>query len=76
MPNLDVNQQLQEVLGRHDDGGVEGDDVAFVQAEVQVRRQFLEEKSHGNSDWVSFKTLMLIYRLMQIKRSTERCLTL
>lgn len=28
--SLDVDQQLQEVSGRHHDGGVEWDDVAFV----------------------------------------------
>lgn len=38
---LNVDQQFKEVFGRHDDGGVEGDDVAFVQAEVQVGCQSL-----------------------------------
>lgn len=38
---LDVDEQLQQVLGRHDDGGVEGDDVAFVQEQVQVGSQSL-----------------------------------
>lgn len=41
---LDVDEQLQQVLGRHDDGGVEGDDVALVQAQVQVGRQPLRRR--------------------------------
>lgn len=36
---LDVDHQLQEISGRHDDGGVERDDVALVQLQVQVGRQ-------------------------------------
>lgn len=37
--HLDVDEQLQQVPGRHDDGGVERDDVALVQTQVQVGRQ-------------------------------------
>lgn len=38
---LDVDQQLQQVPGGHDDGGVERDDVAVVQALVVVGGQAL-----------------------------------
>lgn len=36
---LDVDKQLQKVFGRHDDGGVEWDDVALVQTQIQVGGQ-------------------------------------
>lgn len=38
---LDVDQQLQQVPGGHDDGGVEREDVALVQALVVVGGQAL-----------------------------------
>lgn len=41
--SLEVDQKLQEVFGGHDDGGVEGDYVTLVQAEVQVGRESLVE---------------------------------
>lgn len=41
---LDVDQQLQQVFGGHDDGGVEWDDVALVQGRVVVGGQPLTEE--------------------------------
>lgn len=45
---LDVDEQLQEVSGRHDDGGVERDDVALVQTQIQVCSQPLRQKTNFN----------------------------
>ena len=42
---LDIDEQLQEVSGRHDDGGVELDDVALVQTQIQVGSQPLRQKT-------------------------------
>lgn len=42
--HLDVDEQLQEVSWRHDDGGVERDDVALVEAQVQVGGQTLRKE--------------------------------
>lgn len=40
---LDIHEQIQKISGRHDDGGVEWDDVAFVQVQIQVGGQPLGE---------------------------------
>ena len=40
---LDVNEQLAEVFGRHDNGDVEGDDEAAIDLQVQVGGQHLGE---------------------------------
>lgn len=51
---LDVDQELLEISGRHDDRGVQGDDVAFVQIQVEISSQFLTAQNdtqgyrHGN----------------------------
>lgn len=41
---LDIHEQIQKISGRHDDGGVEWDDVAFVQVQIQVGGQPLGEE--------------------------------
>ena len=33
---LDVDEQLQEVLGGHDDGGIERGDIALIQIQIQI----------------------------------------
>lgn len=43
---LDVDDQLQKVFGRHDDGGVERDHVALVQTQIQVGGQPLKGKTN------------------------------
>lgn len=43
---LNVDKQLQEVFGWHDDGGVERDHIAFVQVEVQIGSQALSQKMY------------------------------
>lgn len=42
---LDVDEQLPQVAWRHDDGGVELNDVALVQSDVMVGGESLENKS-------------------------------
>lgn len=49
MRYLEVDEQLQEVSGRHDDGGVERDDVALVQTQVQVGGQPLRHDTSKQS---------------------------
>jgi len=44
--HLDVAEQLQEVFGGHDDGGVERDDVALVQTQIKVGGQPLKQKTN------------------------------
>lgn len=44
---LDVDEQLQEVSGGHDDGGVEWDDVALVQIQIQVGGQPLRPDTNN-----------------------------
>jgi len=50
---LDVDQELMEISGWHDNRGVQGDDVAFVQIQVEISSQPLTAKndmqdySHG-----------------------------
>lgn len=42
---LNVDQELMEISGRHDDRCVQGDDVAFVQIQVEISSQFLREQN-------------------------------
>lgn len=42
---LDVDKKLPEVARRHHNGGVELDNVAFVQSDVMIRGQSLRNKA-------------------------------
>lgn len=43
---LHVDEQIQKVFGRHDDGGVERDDIALVQTKIQVSSQPLKRRKN------------------------------
>lgn len=43
---LDIDKQVQKISGGHDNGGVEGDDVALVQTQIQVGGQPLREETN------------------------------
>lgn len=43
---LHVDEQLHKVSGRHDDGGVERDDIALVQTQIKVGGQPLKQEAN------------------------------
>lgn len=46
-PGLNVNKELQQVFGRHNDGSVQRNHVALVQVKVQISSEFLVEVVHN-----------------------------
>lgn len=44
---LDIDEKVQKVFGRHDNGGVEWDDIALVQKQIQVSSQPLRKKEYS-----------------------------